>query len=148
MALIRSRRCAPTAPSKRGAMGLVPAGRAGRHPAEGCAEAVQALHVVGQADQISLHRHLLMAAQGKAAESPRAAKDRRSTPCAAGAAKTSLLRLSTPLDGSPANHRRVNEYSEKEKERAPKPCRVSGHKPGNNLLSRDLTSYYHQLLGA
>ena len=24
----------------------------------------------------------------------------------------------------------------------------SGHKPGNNLLSRDLTSYYHQLLGA
>ena len=24
----------------------------------------------------------------------------------------------------------------------------SGHKPGNNLLSRDLTSYYHWLLGA
>jgi hypothetical protein len=23
-----------------------------------------------------------------------------------------------------------------------------GHKPGNDLLSRDLTSYYHQLLGA
>ena len=23
-----------------------------------------------------------------------------------------------------------------------------GHNPGNNLLSRDLTSYYHQLLGA
>lgn len=23
-----------------------------------------------------------------------------------------------------------------------------GHKPGNDLLSRDLTSYYHWLLGA
>ncbi len=26
--------------------------------------------------------------------------------------------------------------------------RGSGYRPGNNLLSRDLTSYYHWLLGA